>query len=57
MSVPAKVRIMLQQLGPTYVKIGQMAASRSEALPPGWADELANCRTPCRRSSGSRRRR
>ncbi len=41
LSVPAKVRIMLQQLGPTYVKIGQMAASRSEALPPGWADELA----------------
>jgi ubiquinone biosynthesis protein len=41
LSVPAKVRVMLQQLGPTYVKIGQMAASRSEALPPGWADELA----------------
>ena len=41
LSVPAKVRIMLQQLGPTYVKIGQMAASRSEALPPGWAEELA----------------
>jgi ubiquinone biosynthesis protein len=40
LSVPAKVRIMLQQLGPTYVKIGQMAASRSEALPPGWAEEL-----------------
>jgi ubiquinone biosynthesis protein len=41
LSVPAKVRVMLQQLGPTYVKIGQMAASRSEALPPGWADELS----------------
>lgn len=41
LSVPAKVRVMLQQLGPTYVKIGQMAASRSEALPPGWAEELA----------------
>jgi ubiquinone biosynthesis protein len=41
LSVPAKVRVMLQQLGPTYVKIGQMAASRSEALPPGFAEELA----------------
>ena len=40
LSVPAKVRIMLQQLGPTYVKIGQMLASRSEALPPGWEEEL-----------------
>ena len=25
---------MLQQLGPTYVKIGQMAASRADVLPP-----------------------
>jgi ubiquinone biosynthesis protein len=41
LSVPAKVRVMLQQLGPTCVKIGQMAASRSEALPPGWGEELA----------------
>ncbi len=41
LSVPAKVRVMLQQLGPTYVKIGQMAASRAEALPSGWAPELA----------------
>jgi ubiquinone biosynthesis protein len=41
LTVPAKVRVMLQQLGPTYVKLGQMAASRSEALPAGWASELA----------------
>lgn len=26
-STPAQVRIMLQQLGPTYVKIGQMISS------------------------------
>ncbi len=36
----ARVRIMLQQLGPTYVKIGQMVASRREALPPALAAEL-----------------
>jgi ubiquinone biosynthesis protein len=36
----ARVRIMLQQLGPTYVKIGQMVASRREALPPALAVEL-----------------
>lgn len=36
----ARVRIMLQQLGPTYVKIGQMLASRREALPPALATEL-----------------
>ena len=32
---------MLQQLGPTYVKIGQMAASQGASLPPEWAEELA----------------
>lgn len=36
----ARVRIMLQQLGPTYVKIGQMLASRREALPPALVAEL-----------------
>jgi ubiquinone biosynthesis protein len=36
----ARVRIMLQQLGPTYVKIGQMVASRREALPPALLAEL-----------------
>lgn len=35
-----RVRLMLQQLGPTYVKIGQMVASRREALPPALATEL-----------------
>jgi ubiquinone biosynthesis protein len=39
-SPPARVRIMLQQLGPTYVKIGQMIASRREAIPPDWLAEL-----------------
>ncbi len=32
---------MLQQLGPTYVKIGQMMASRSDILPPEWIAELS----------------
>jgi ubiquinone biosynthesis protein len=36
----ARVRIMLQQLGPTYVKIGQMLATRREALPPAFIEEL-----------------
>ncbi len=40
LSTPAKVRVMLQQLGPTYVKIGQMISSRAEALPQDWQEEL-----------------
>jgi ubiquinone biosynthesis protein len=39
-STPARIRLMLQALGPTYVKIGQMVASRGEALPPEWLVEL-----------------
>ncbi len=38
---PARVRAMLQQLGPTYVKIGQMAASRADLLPEVWITELS----------------
>ena len=39
-SAPVQVRLMLQELGPTYVKLGQMVSSRSEALPPEWRSEL-----------------
>ena len=38
---PQRIRAMLQQLGPTYVKIGQMMASRSDILPPEWITELS----------------
>lgn len=36
----AKIRLMLQELGPTFVKFGQMVAGRSEALPAAWQVEL-----------------
>ena len=36
-----RITAMLQQLGPTYVKIGQMMASRSDILPPEWITELS----------------
>lgn len=35
-----KLRLMLQELGPTFVKAGQMAAGRNE-LPDAWRAELA----------------
>jgi ubiquinone biosynthesis protein len=38
---PERIRAMLQQLGPTYVKIGQMMASRADILPPEWIEELS----------------
>jgi ubiquinone biosynthesis protein len=41
LSAAAKTRVMLEQLGPTYVKFGQMASSQTQTLPPDWAVELA----------------
>ncbi len=37
---PVKTRLMLQELGPTYVKMGQIISSRAEVLPPEWAVEM-----------------
>jgi ubiquinone biosynthesis protein len=39
--LPAKVRILLQDLGPTFVKFGQIVSSRSKELPEEWQTELA----------------
>jgi ubiquinone biosynthesis protein len=38
---PERIVAMLEQLGPTYVKIGQMMASRGDILPPDWIAELS----------------
>jgi ubiquinone biosynthesis protein len=40
-AAPQRVGALLQQLGPTYVKIGQMMAARTDILPPDWTTELA----------------
>lgn len=34
------LRLMLQELGPTFVKFGQLVASRVEVLPPRWRGQL-----------------
>ncbi len=39
-SLPVKTRVLLEDLGPTWVKFGQMVASQAESLPLEWADEL-----------------
>ncbi|MDD4127323.1 MAG: AarF/UbiB family protein, partial [Methanomicrobium sp.] len=35
-----RMRLAMEELGPTAVKFGQMAASRSESLPPEFIEEL-----------------
>jgi ubiquinone biosynthesis protein len=37
---PVKARLLLQELGPTYVKFGQIASSRAETMPSAWEHEL-----------------
>ncbi len=38
---PARVRAALVDLGPIFVKFGQMLSTRRDLLPDAWADELA----------------
>lgn len=40
LSTPVKVRLMLQALGPTFVKFGQIVSSRPELVTPAWRVEL-----------------
>lgn len=40
LSPPERVRHALQDLGPTFVKLGQVLATRVDLLPPEWIDEL-----------------
>jgi ubiquinone biosynthesis protein len=41
LNMPQRVRLMLQDLGPTFVKLGQILASRSDLLPGDWIAELS----------------
>jgi ubiquinone biosynthesis protein len=39
-TLPVRVRLMLQELGPFYVKLGQILSSRASFLPQEWITEL-----------------
>ncbi|WP_137719060.1 ABC1 kinase family protein [Methylobacillus flagellatus] len=43
MTLPSAVRarLALQELGPTFVKLGQVLATRPDIFPPEWVDEFA----------------
>lgn len=40
LTLPEKMRYMIQELGPTFVKFGQIISSRTTDLPPEWRLEL-----------------
>ena len=42
---PRKLRQILEDLGPTYIKLGQIMSSRSDILPQKYCDELMRLRS------------
>ena len=36
----SSARLALEQLGPTFVKLGQILSTREDLLPPAWTEEL-----------------
>ncbi len=41
LELPQRVRLALEELGPTFVKLGQMLSTREDLLPPTWVEELS----------------
>ena len=40
-SRPARLRMALEELGPTFIKLGQLLSTRPDFIPPEYLDELA----------------
>src|SRR5690625_3598628 len=40
-SLPERLRLALEALGPTFIKLGQILATRHDLLSPAWTSELA----------------
>jgi ubiquinone biosynthesis protein len=41
LTLQEKVRYMIQELGPTFVKFGQIVSSRTADIPPEWQEQLS----------------
>lgn len=40
LELPVRIRLALTELGPTFVKLGQVLASRVDVFPPAWIEEF-----------------
>ncbi len=44
---PVRLRLALEELGPTFMKLGQVLSMRPDLIPPSWSAELANLQDSC----------
>lgn len=44
---PVRVRMVLEELGPTFIKLGQILSTRPDLIPPEWADEFKKLQDRC----------
>lgn len=44
---PVRVRMVLETLGPTFIKLGQILSTRPDLIPPEWASEFKKLQDNC----------
>ena len=49
--LPVRVRMVLEELGPTFVKLGQILSTRPDLIPPEWASEFKKLQDRCQHIS------
>jgi ubiquinone biosynthesis protein len=49
--MPVRVRMVLEELGPTFVKLGQILSTRPDLVPPEWANEFKKLQDRCQQIS------
>lgn len=42
-----RFRLVLEELGPTFIKLGQILSTRPDLIPPDWAEELKKLQDQC----------
>ncbi len=42
-----RFRLVLEELGPTFIKLGQVLSTRPDLIPPDWAEELKKLQDRC----------